>query len=43
MYKFESSLIIDRPLQEVFEYVTDPTNNSAWQSGTESAEWTAEG
>ena len=43
MYKFESSIFINRPQQEVFDYVTNPANNPQWQSGTESAEWTSDG
>ena len=43
MYKFESSIFINRPVQEVFDYVTNPANNAKWQSGTESAEWTSDG
>ena len=43
MYKFESSIFINRPPQEVFDYVTNPTNSARWQSGTQSAEWTSDG
>ena len=43
MYKFESSIFINRPQQEVFDYVTNPANSAQWQSGTESAEWTSDG
>jgi len=43
MYKFESSIFINRPVQEVFDFVTNPANNAKWQSGTESAEWTSDG
>ena len=43
MYKFESSTFINRPQQEVFDYVTNPANNAKWQDGTESAEWTSAG
>ncbi len=43
MYKIESSMFINRPQQEVFDYVTNPANNAKWQSGTESAEWTSAG
>ena len=41
MYKFESSIFINRPVQEVFDFVTNPANSTQWQSGTESAEWTS--
>ena len=43
MYKFESSIFINRPVQEVFDFVTNPANSTQWQSGTESAEWTSGG
>lgn len=43
MYKFESSVYIQRPPEEVFEYYSDPSNQRNWQSGVESAEWTSEG
>lgn len=42
MYKFESSIYINRPLQEVFDYCADPANQPKWQSGVESAGWTSE-
>ncbi len=43
MYKFESSIFINRPVQEVFDFVTNPANDVKWRSGTESAEWTSDG
>ena len=43
MYKFESSIFINRPVQEVFDFVTNPANNATWVSGIESAEWTSDG
>jgi len=43
MYKFANSIFINRPVQEVFDFVTNPANNAQWQSGTESAEWTSDG
>jgi len=43
MYKFERSIFINRPVQEVFDFVTNPANNTKWQSGIESAEWTSDG
>lgn len=42
MYKFESSIFINRPPQEVFDYCSNPANQPKWQSGVESAEWTSE-
>lgn len=43
MYTIESSVYINRPPQEVFDYLADPTNQPEWQDGVESAEWTSEG
>lgn len=43
MYKFESSIFINRSQQEVFDYVSNPANIPQWQSSTESAQWTSEG
>jgi len=33
MIKVESSVMINRPVQEVFAFVTDPSNNAKWQEG----------
>ena len=30
--KFENSVTINQPVRQVFEYVTDFSNNAAWQS-----------
>jgi len=43
MYKFEKSIAINRPQQEVFDFMSDPTKQALYQSSTESAEWTSEG
>lgn len=43
MYKIESSVMIHRPPQEVFDYVTNPANNGQWMSGNESAAWNTDG
>ena len=43
MHKFESQIFINRPPQEVFEFVTDPANSMKYQSGVKSAEWTSNG
>ena len=43
MYEFEGSIYIDRPLQDVFAVITDPTKQPQWQSSVESAEWTSNG
>src|SRR3990172_3936199 len=33
MFKVEFSTVINRPVAEVFAYVTDPSNNAKWQDG----------
>jgi len=43
MIKFEKSIFINRPQQEVFDYVTDLGNDPKWQSAIESVERTSEG
>lgn len=43
MYSFERSLFVNRPPQEVFDYLTDPANDTKWRSTVISAEWTSEG
>lgn len=43
MYEFEHSTFINRPPQEVFDYVTQPSNAPKWQGTVESAEWISEG
>lgn len=43
MYQIESSVHINRPVQDVFNFVTNPANNAQWMSGTESAEWASNG
>ena len=43
MYKFESSILINRSPQDVFDFYTNPANNAQWQSGTESSQWISDG
>jgi len=43
MNQFESKIFINRPPQDVFDFVTDPANIMKYQSGTSSAEWTSNG
>ena len=43
MYTFESSIFINRPPQDVFDFMNNPANSPQWQSGTQSAEWTSDG
>ena len=42
MYKTRRSTSIDRPPQEVFDYITDPANDASWLSGTESSQFTSD-
>jgi len=41
--KIEKGININRPQLEVFEFISNPTNDARWQSSTQSAEWTSEG
>jgi carbon monoxide dehydrogenase subunit G len=43
MIAIEKSIFINRPLQEVFEFMSNPANDAKWSSSTSSAEWTSEG
>ena len=43
MITFETTIFINRPQQEVFDFMSNPANNTEWQSTVESAEWTSEG
>ena len=43
MITFERAIIINRPPQEIFDYVADPANANKWQSQMVSVEWTSEG
>lgn len=43
MFKFEKNGFINRPQQEVFDFVTDLENDPKWQSGVESVERTSNG
>ncbi len=42
MYRFEHSVFINRPPQDVFDFVTSPANSPKWQGSVENAEWTSE-
>lgn len=42
MAAFELTTFINRPPQEVFDYMTDPAHSHQWQSGTKSARWVSE-
>ena len=43
MLKFETTIFINRPQQEVFDFVSNLANNPKWQGNFISAEWTSEG
>lgn len=43
MATFTVTTFINRPLQEVFDFMTNPANFAQWQSGTKSAKWASEG
>ena len=43
MFTTEASIFVNRPQQEVFDFVSNPANTHAWQDNMESLEWTSEG
>jgi uncharacterized membrane protein len=43
MIKFEKSFLINRPQQEVFDFATNLSNDSQWQSSIESVEQVSDG
>lgn len=43
MIKFEKSVLINRPQQEVFDFVTDLSNDPKWQSSIESVKQVSDG
>ncbi len=43
MFTYEKSIFIDRPQQEVFDFLSNPANDPQWRSSVESAEWISEG
>ena len=43
MKTFTVTTFINRPAQEVFDFVTNPANAVQWESGTESSKYTSEG
>ena len=43
MITFETTIFINSPQQEVFDFVSNPANNTKWRSTFESSEWTSEG
>lgn len=43
MATFTANTFINRPQQEVFDFMTNPANFAQWQNGTKSAKWASEG
>jgi carbon monoxide dehydrogenase subunit G len=43
MFETKTSIFINRPLQDVFQVVSDPSKQSLWQSMVESSEWSSNG
>jgi carbon monoxide dehydrogenase subunit G len=43
MLTWENSVLINRPQQEVWEFISDPANFPYLSSGNEPAEWTSKG
>ena len=43
MFKFEKSILINRPQQEVFDFVMNLENDPKWQGSIESVEQTSNG
>jgi carbon monoxide dehydrogenase subunit G len=42
MVTFEKTVEINRPQQDVFDFISDPANDALYRSGVEFAEWTSE-
>lgn len=43
MISFSKNIHIDRTQQEVFDYLSDPSNDSKWRSSAVSSEWISDG
>ena len=43
MLTFERSIFINRPPQEVFDFMSNPANDTKWRDSAVSSEWTSEG
>lgn len=41
--KFEKSVVISRPVEDVFDFMADPENDMKWQSGVLDSRKTSEG
>lgn len=42
MITIERSIFINRPPEDVFDFMSDPTNDVKWRDSAVSAEWTSE-
>ena len=42
MKTFETSRLIDRTQQDIFDFVSNPTNTAKWQDNIQFAEWTSD-
>ena len=43
MIKIENSIVINKPVEEVFQFLANSENNPQWQSGTQEVKKTSEG
>jgi carbon monoxide dehydrogenase subunit G len=43
MFTFEKSIFINRPPQEVWDFMSDPANDTEWRDSAVSSEWASEG
>jgi carbon monoxide dehydrogenase subunit G len=43
MITFEKTIFINRPQQEIFEFLSNPANDPKWRDSAVSAEWVSEG
>ena len=43
MFKYEKSVFINRPQQEVFDFVTNLSNDAKWQASIESVRQISDG
>ena len=42
MFTFEHSIFINRPQEEIFDFVSDPANDPQWRPAVELSEWSSE-
>jgi carbon monoxide dehydrogenase subunit G len=43
MFYFETEVFVNRPQQEVFDFMSDPANDAKWQSGNQGTELISDG